>query len=65
MLSLSTAAPSRHFPGDLTKKDGKPVGAFGWCSNGTKPLWRIERDTRLPLYPALRFGGDKHQRLNL
>jgi len=48
MLSLSTAASSRHFPRDPTKKDGKPVGAFGWCSDVTKPLWRIERDTRLP-----------------
>ena len=48
MLPLYTAAPSRHFPRDPTTKDGKPVGTFGWCSDGTKPLWRIDQDTRLP-----------------
>jgi hypothetical protein len=52
MLSRYTAAPSRYFPRDPTKKEGKPVGTFGWCTDGTKPLWRIEKDTRLP-FPLL------------
>jgi hypothetical protein len=31
------------------KKDDKPVLAFGWRSDGTKPLWRVEQDTPFPL----------------
>jgi hypothetical protein len=34
--------PASAFSGD------KKVRAFGWRSDGTKPLWRIEQDTPLP-----------------
>ena len=48
MLFLCIAL-RRHHPSDPTKKDDKPVRAFGWRSDGAKPLWRIEQNTPFPL----------------
>jgi hypothetical protein len=41
-------ALKHRFSGDPMKKTNKTVRAFGWRSDGTKPLWRIEQDTPLP-----------------
>ena len=48
MLSLHTVAPGREFSREPAEKDGKPRGAYGGCSGGTKSLSRIEQHARLP-----------------